>query len=430
MAKDLIEAPPAVGDEVHYPNRSSSIESSNRFREETNAAQRAASTNRNETTQVTHSAESDVLVMSPLSAWKPTGKFVEEPAEISLDHSWGRTDYKTHATHFVPDGGKVDPFEGIDVHKKLGLKDPSHSSMFELLPLKQAPESKTYQNSLQLSDAKSFANAAEKLFDRVAPGANGRLSDADLEKLSHDTSLPETEREVAAIMKQNHVIIKGGITKYFSDIEKQDVTRLAQTAEINDISRANKELHNPVYLADACADLLAKHEQKPLSKDWLEEVSRSTDGKFTERERATAELLRENYTLFASLDGQEKISALDVGALKDEGWWTRVLASPTAGEKVDQISDPKVLEGSAEPYKRQTPGVLYVVDVDKQLAAEKREADRLAVPYTSSSGSDSGLSGIEYGALVYVGLKLLGNDHAGAWALAAGAAKTYERSTR
>jgi len=371
--------------------------------------------------------EGDILVVSPLSAFLPSGKQVDVPDEPidSYDHQGNHIQYQSWKTEFHPDGGSYDPYEGIDVYQKLHLKDPAKSSMFDLLPLQHVPggESEAERSSLQLADAKAYASSAQDLLHR-AP--KEKLSEATLDKLAHDPLIPPAERAVAANMNLNNLAIKEGLTRFFRDIDKEDVERLAKRAEITEVSRQHTELHNPAYLADACETLIAKHDKKPMSKEWLDEAAQSTTGKFTERERAAAELLRQNYDLIASFDAKEGISAEEIAALKDTSWWTHVLDPRATGQLDNQISSPEAVKGSLNLFQG-TP-------VLRNYDHESVDSYYVKHPYEmhsadSSSDCNALAKGIGYGATVYALESLLGNNHAAGWAMAAGAARTVDASS-
>lgn len=318
MTNKTTEAAMATRDQGQNETQSSS-DASLRFLQETNVAQRLAATQRMPA-RFTPSSEDDVLVMSPISAWRQSGTFIQVPEVMTS----GGKEYTSHTSQFVPDGGKYDPFQGIDVHKKLRLKDPPASESKEL------------------------------------------------------------------------------------------------------------ELHNPVHLADAATRLLEKNGKRELSKAWLDRAAKSSHGTFTERERATADLLYHNYELFSSFDAKDKISVLDVSVLKDEAWWSRVLAGRAPGEINAQISDPSHLKGSAEPYKDTTTDRgIRIGKYENHFAAEQRRQEKDWARLNKAANSNdcnAASSGLAYGLGVYAVLKVLGNDNAAGWGMAAGAAKTYQRS--
>lgn len=317
MTNRTAEATMAKGDQGQ--NETQSSDASIRFLQETSVAQRLAATERM-SARFSPSSEDDVLVMSPLSAWRQSGTFIEVPEVTKI----GGKEYTSHTSQFVPDGGKYDPFEGIDVHKKLRLKAP-----------------------------------------------------------------PASQNKEA-------------------------------------------ELHNPVHLADAATRLLEKNGNRDLSKGWLDRAAKSSHGMFTERERATADLLYHNYELFSSFDGKDKISVLDVSVLKDEAWWNRVLEGRTHGEINSRISDPSLLKGSAETFKNTTTDKgHYIANAENHFAAERRLREQDWARFNKSTNSNdcnAVSSGLAYGLGVYALLKVLGNDHAAGWGMAAGAAKTYQSS--
>lgn len=316
----------------------------------------------------------------------------------------------------------------LDLYKKLNLKDPAKSTMFDLLPLKHVPgESTADKTSAPFTDAKAYAKTAQDLFNRGQ--VNGKLSETTLEKLAHDPQLSATERAVAANLKLNNDLINGnaanyylskvGLSGFFKDITKNDIERLTHTAAITDVSSAHDVLRHPLGLIETSDSLIKKNKDKPLTEEFLAEVSQSMDyKKFTDRERAAAELLRQNFELFASLDKEPGISYGEMTALDSSFWWADRLKTGTPSE-LTSITDPESLRGTVTPSSRPK------AEVPKEASTRY---------YSSSSGASSGCnavaSGAVYGLAVYGVLSALGTKGAARYGMAAGAAQAYSTASR